>query len=171
MEAKPPSPYELRKIRMIADYQLGRGVGEALFPSQGLKLTHSKSTGRIRHIYLGDKLIATLRPRDGMLALTIHGGIQLLEKMPVDELPIAIVKSDAAQFVSEGRSLFCKHLVKISPEIRPGDEVIVLDEAHRLVALGRAFLGADEMKASKTGVAVKIRWGRRSSPAEEDRPG
>ncbi|MEM2122674.1 MAG: PUA domain-containing protein, partial [Candidatus Bathyarchaeia archaeon] len=163
MEPRIPTLYELRKIRMIADYQLGGGGGEALFPSQGLKITCSRSTGRIRHIYLNDRLIATLRPKDGMLALTIHGGEQLLKKVPVDELPVVIVRSDVAQFIRDGKNLFCKHLVSVSPEIRPGDEVIVLDEDHRLVALGKAFLGADEMKAFKTGIAVKTRWGASES--------
>jgi predicted RNA-binding protein (TIGR00451 family) len=164
VEATIPTPFELRKIRMIADYQLGRGAGEALFPKRGLRLTHSKRTGRIRHIYLGDKLIATLRPKDGMFALTIHGGERLVKKMPLKELPMVTVRNDVAQFIREGGNLFCKHLVSVSPGIRPGDEVIVLDEDHRLVALGKAFLGADEMKTSKTGVAVKTRWGIESSP-------
>ncbi|MBS7645752.1 pseudouridine synthase [Candidatus Bathyarchaeota archaeon] len=166
MEARPPTLYELRKIRMIADYQLGRGAGEALFPSQGLTIAHSRSTGRIRHIYLDGKLIATLRPRDGMLALTIHGGEQLLRRASLDELPVVVVRSDVARFVGEGRSLFCRHVVRASPMIRPGDEVIVLDEDRRLIALGRAFLGADEMRTSKTGIAVKTRWGLRK-PLEE----
>ena len=159
-----PTPYELRKIRLIADYQLGKGTGETLFPSKGLKLTHSKKTGRIRHIYLNGRLIATLRPKDGMLALTTHGGERLLKKLPIHKLPIVIVKSDVAQFVRDGKNLFCKHVVSASPEIRPGDEVLIIDEEHRLIAVGKAALGADEMKTFKTGVAVKVRWGTSKPP-------
>lgn len=164
MEAEDPTQYELRKIRLIADYQLGKGVGEALFPSQGLKLTHSKRTGRIRHIYLNGKLIATLRPKDGMLALTIHGGERLLKKVSVDRLPAIIARKDVAQFIRDGKSLFCKHVISVSPEIRPGDEVIIVDESHQLLAVGKAVLGADEIRASKTGIAVKTRWGASKPP-------
>ena len=36
-----PSSYELRKLRMIADYQICKGAGKVLFPQEEITVTHS----------------------------------------------------------------------------------------------------------------------------------
>lgn len=154
-----PSSYELRKLRMIADYQICKGAGKVLFPQEEIEVTHSKKTCRIRHIYLNNQLIATLRPKDGVFALTPFGGALLLNGIPFINLPIIVAQNQIASYIREGRSLFCKHVVSISSEIRAGDEVLITDEDHNLIAVGRACLCADEIKNFTTGMAVKIRYG------------
>jgi predicted RNA-binding protein (TIGR00451 family) len=49
--------------------------------------------------------------------------------------------------------------VEADDEIRRKDEVIVLNESEEVLAVGRAGLSGEEMKAFKTGVAVKVRRG------------
>ena len=44
-------PDDLQKIRSVADYQLGKGVGKKLFPDD-VEISYSKSTGRIRYVHL-----------------------------------------------------------------------------------------------------------------------
>ena len=117
-----PSSYELRKLRMIADYQICKSAGKVLFPQEEIAVTHSKKTRRIRHIYLNNQLIATLRPKDGVFALTPFGGALLLNGIPFINLPIIVAQNQIASYIREGRSLFCKHVVSISSEIRAGDE-------------------------------------------------
>lgn len=51
------------------------------------------------------------------------------------------------------------HIVKADDEIRAKDEVIVLDNNRRVLAVGRAVLSGAEMRAFKRGVAVKVRRG------------
>jgi predicted RNA-binding protein (TIGR00451 family) len=58
-----------------------------------------------------------------------------------------------------GRSLFAKHVLEADPEIRPQNEVIVVDEGGELVAVGRAVLSGEEMTLFKLGAAVKVRRG------------
>jgi len=149
---------ELRKLRGIADYEFGRGSGEILFPSN-ITITYSKGTGRIRHIYLEGKRIATLRPNDGLFTLTITGAELLLSKI---EMPVfsVIVAEGIEKDIAEGKSVFAKHVVEASPSIRSGDEVVVLNKQRRVLAVGRALLNGEEMLAFKTGVAVKVRRGR-----------
>jgi 7-cyano-7-deazaguanine tRNA-ribosyltransferase len=55
--------------------------------------------------------------------------------------------------------VFAAHVVKADDAIRAKDEVIVVDEDNRVLAVGRALLSSAEMKAFKTGVAVKVRHG------------
>jgi len=147
----------LEKIRKIADYQLGKGAGNALFPDNA-DVVFSKRTGRIRHIYLKRKLLATLRPTDGMFSLTLVGAKRLLRGTSSPRLWVK-VSSEAAPFVSEGRSVFAKHIIAADSEIRPQEEVIVLNEHGKVLAVGKAILTGREMTAFKRGVAVRVRKG------------
>ena len=145
------------RIRAIADYQLGRSAGEALFPNR-VRVVFSRRTGRIRHIYLGGRLLATLRPKDGLFSLTLAGAKRLLRGVDPPRLWVR-VSNDVASFVADGKSVFAKHVVAADSEIRPEEEVMVLDEDGRLLAVGRAVLTGREMLAFKRGVAVKVRRG------------
>ena len=148
----------LRRIRSIADYQYGLGVGEQLFPDN-VQIEYSHNTGRIRYIILKGERIATLRPTDGMLSLSIAAARILTKNCPNAQCFVT-VKQDISKFVAEGGDVFAAHVTKVNPEIHAKDEVIVLDETGQVVAVGRAFLSAAEMLAFKTGVAVKVRHGR-----------
>jgi len=147
----------LMKIRQIADYQFGRGVGEGLFP-ENVEIVYSKSTRRIRYVYLDGKRLATLRPTDGLFSLSIDGAKRIVEKsLPVKCL--VTVKNDVSKFVVEGNDVFAVNVVKADEEIRPKDEVIVVNEKGEVLAVGRAVLSGREMRAFKCGVAVKVRRG------------
>jgi predicted RNA-binding protein (TIGR00451 family) len=147
----------LRKIRCVADYQFGKDVGAKLFPDT-VNIVYSKNTGKIRYIHLEKVLLATLRPTTGLLALTIAGAKQLVRT--VNPTPYWVkVHDDAAPFVAKGRSAFAKHVTDADPEIRPHDEVTVIDSKNEVLAVGRALLSATEMKAFNRGTAVRVRRG------------
>jgi len=69
------------------------------------------------------------------------------------------VSDDVSSFVARGKSVFAKHIVAADDEIRPKEEVVVLDEEGRVLAVGRAVLSGREMKMFKRGVAVQVRSG------------
>jgi len=147
----------LQKIRSVADYQLGTGAGRILFPNR-VKIIFSKRTGRIRHVYLDHKLLATLRPTDGMFSLTLAGAERLIKGAKAPRLWVKVQK-DAEPFIAKGKSVFAKHVVDADTDIRPQEEVVVTGENNRILAVGRAVLTGREMKAFKHGVAVKVRRG------------
>jgi len=147
----------LRKIRSVADYQLGKGAGKALFP-EDVQVVFSRRTGRIRHVYLNHKLLATLRPNDGMFSLTITGAKRLMKGLKPLRLWVKVQK-DAEPFIAKGKSVFAKHVVDADSEVRPQEEVVVMGEKGRVLAVGKAVLTGKEMKAFKQGVAVKVRRG------------
>jgi len=152
-----PTPMQLRKLTGIANYQFGPGAGSALF-NRHVRIVCSKRTGRIRHVYRNKKLIATLRPRDGYLALTVSGASILLPRMR--RLPNVVVgRSDVSEFIKTGGDLFAKHVVHADEHLRPAEEVIVLDESGVLLGVGHAVLSGRDMVHFKRGVAVKIRRG------------
>ena len=147
----------LQRIRSIADYQFGKGVGVRLFP-EDVDVVYSKTTGRIRYVNLNGKRLATLRPTDGLLSLSITAA-KFIAKNADFARCFVTVRKDVSEFVADGGDVFAAHVVKADDAIRAKDEVIVVDEDNRVLAVGRAFLSSSEMKAFKTGVAVKVRHG------------
>lgn len=149
----------LKRVRTIADYQFGKGTGEVLFPDS-VEFQFS-NTMKVRTILLDGKRIATVRARDGMLTLSMAGAGRLhgFVKFPGHRV---VVNSDASPFVAKGKNAFAKHVVAADPEIRAGQEVLVVDEKDNLLATGKAVLSAVEMLAFKKGMCVEIRSGSES---------
>jgi len=150
-------PNALQKIRSIADYQFGVEVGRKLFPSE-VRIVYSKRTGRIRHIYLGEKMLATLRPTDGFFSLTITGAKRIMELTKPQKLWVRI-QEEAEPFIAKGKSVFAKHIVDADEEIRPQEEMIVVNKKGEVLAVGKAMLSGKEMKTFGRGVAVRVRRG------------
>jgi len=148
---------DLWKIRCVADYQFGNGVGNILFPDN-VDIVYSKRTGRVRHVYLDGKRLVTLRPRDGFFSLTVFGAKRIIEEVKPLRYWVK-VQDDVSDFVAEGKSVFAKHVVDADEEIRPMEEVIVTNDKGEVLAVGKAVLTGKEMKAFKKGVAVKVRRG------------
>ncbi len=140
------------KMQAIADYQFGKGAGEILFDDAKAEIARTR---RIRRIYSGNILLATLRAQDGFLILTTQGAEKLL-KLPYP-LNRVVVSKDAEEFVKEGKSVFAKFVLECDPEIRPYQEVVVVNEKDEFIATGTAVLNAQEMQAFKKGIAVKVR--------------
>ena len=147
----------LRRIRSIADYQFGKGVGSKFFP-ENVEIAYSKRTGRIRYVYLDEKRLATLRPTNGLFSLSIVGAKRIAEDRASAKCFVT-VRDDVAEFIAQGGDVFAAHVVKVNDEIRSKDEVIVINNKSEVLAVGRAVLSSEEMKAFKKGVAVKIRRG------------
>jgi uncharacterized protein with predicted RNA binding PUA domain len=72
---------------------------------------------------------------------------------------IVVLKNDVSKYIASGGDVFAVHVLKVDDEIRAKDEVIIVDENRQLLAVGRATLSAPEIRAFKTGVAVKVRHG------------
>jgi len=148
---------DLQRIRGVADYQFGRGVGHRLFPDN-VEIVHSGRTGRIRQVYLDGKSLATLRARNGLFSLTITGAKRIWEGMEPRRYWVK-VSDEVAPFIAKGKSVFAKHVADADEEIRPGEEVIVINEKDEVTAVGKAALTGGEMTTFKRGVAVKVRRG------------
>ena len=151
----------LAKIRAVADYQFGKGVGVKLFP-ENVEVEYSPRTGRIRFINVDDERLATLRPTDGLLSLSVKAA-KFMAKNAAFAHCFVTVKNDVSGYVADGGDVFAVHVVKVDSEIRASDEVIALDEEGNALAVGKAMLSSVEMTAFKSGVAVKVRHGANES--------
>lgn len=143
-------------LRVIADYQFGKGVGRVLFPDT-CKFILS-SSGRVRQVIDGSVRIATLKPDSGWFTLSIEGARRVKEALPFPKMRV-VVLDDVSEFIAAGKSVFAKHVVEVDEEIRANDEVVVVNTADELLATGRAVLSAFEMLEMERGMAVKVRQG------------
>src|SRR4030042_5400352 len=116
----------IAKVRSIAEYQFGKGVGVQLFPDN-IEIQYSPRTGRIRYINLNGERLATLRPTDGLLSLSLKAAVFMAENTPFAKCFVT-VQNDVSKFIAAGGAVFAVHVVQVDAEVGAKDEVIAIDE-------------------------------------------
>jgi len=146
---------ELEELRSIADLQF-YGVGEKLIP-EDIVVVLSPSTYRIRYILLNNEIYLTLRASDHRFLLHIRAATRLNKILP-HPLMRVYVNPKYSIYISEGGNVFAKHVVIADPEIRPGDEVLVLDyNTKELLGVGKAVKPGWCIPYHSWGEAVRLR--------------
>lgn len=144
---------DLSKVRTVANYQFGRGAGEAVFPDD-VEFKRSR-TGRVSQVLHDGERLATLKT-DGYLTLSDAGGERLHNAF---KAPRARVEfgDESVPYLRDGRNGFAKFVERVDDRIRARDEVLVTGPDDAFVTTGRAELSAFEMRDFDTGVAVLVR--------------
>ena len=155
MNPLPINP--VQKISCHLDALFGQGISRIL-PSD-LKLEYSRRTGRIKNFKIEGGLAGTLRT-DGGIALTIFGSQYIFDRSDAFLENCIFPVKDAIPFVSEGRSLFCRHVEHCGSNVRVGSDVAIVD-GRKVVAVGVSLLATPLIKQYSRGVAVKVREGLR----------
>jgi uncharacterized protein with predicted RNA binding PUA domain len=161
-------PYQ--KICSHVDFLFGRDISSIL--PKDLELEYSRKTGKIKSFSIDGKLIGTFRT-DGGIALTINGAnLFLKQKGYLSNCVIPI--EDAVPFVSEGRSLFVKHVLRCGENVKSGSDVAVIDKNESVLAVGRSLLpfsyysqsiddiAGHDASSLIRGIGIKIREGIKS---------
>ena len=150
---------DIARVRAVANYQFGPGADDLLLDGK-VELTKSKSTGKIRTVIVDEQHVLSMRAPDGFFSLRPAGAERLRRGFPSPKLRV-IVNPDSVNFNREGKNVFCGFVIDCDPELRPMDEVMVVDAMDHLVGIGRALLTREEMLTMKKGLAVKVREGVR----------
>ena len=140
------------KLQHSLDALFGNGTSKLL--PKDIEITFSRKTGRIRTVSQKGKFLCTLRI-DGSLAISIHFAQMLLKNKKFKENCIEI-NSDAAPYVEQGRSVFCKHVISCGKNVQISADTPVLFK-NKVIAVGRALLSSDMISDFDRGVAIKIR--------------
>ena len=148
---------ERRRLVIMADYLFAPGVGRAI-PKDGLRLTYSRKSGRPKLVHHDGHLFSTIKP-NGAMALTVYGASTLARSKRFQDCCVVVGNDEAASFVAQGKTVFCKFVTRAGKDIRPRSEVAVLDGKGRVIAVGTAVLPGRFMQQFKSGVAVKVREG------------
>lgn len=156
----------LKTVRMLADYQFGKGAGKTLF-SESVSFIMS-TRGRVRQILDEGNRIATIKAGSGWLTISIEAARRLHSLFPYPQLRV-VVLTDVSPFIQEGGNVFSKHIVDVDDRIRANDEVLLVDQEDNLLATGKAILCAKEMLELNRGMAVDVRWGVKKKEKEEDK--
>jgi len=150
---------DITRLKAVADYQFGRGAGAALFPDD-TRIEYSKNTGKPRHLWAGEELVANYRPNDALFTVTIAGARRLVAALDGFKYSVRVL-DDVVEFVEQGKNVFAKHVRDAGESIRPGDEVVVVDDSGEVVAVGKSKMNRGDMLSFKTGTAVRVRRGRK----------
>ena len=149
----------LRQVKAISDYQFGKDITNLLFKDiDNIRVQRSPATQKIRYIFLDNNLILTLRPNNGFFTLSIRSARIIKTNFRAPKLRV-IVLNEISEFIKKGRNVFCKHVIDVDENLRPLDEVIVVNQDDELLAIGRLKLPVTYIKSFSSGVAVNIRKG------------
>jgi 7-cyano-7-deazaguanine tRNA-ribosyltransferase len=148
---------DILRVRAVSDMQFGKGAQDILFKGD-IELVKSKKTGKIRNVISDGEHILSMRAGDGLFTLKIKGAKRLHKGFSSPRLRV-IVEDDSVEFNREGKNVFAKFVVDCDEDIRPKDEILVVDKNDGLVAVGRTVMNREEMLAFNTGIAVKVREG------------
>jgi predicted RNA-binding protein (TIGR00451 family) len=140
----------------MVDYLFGRGISRSL-PRHNFRLVYSKRSGRVKLVYHEGRLFATVKPT-GAMALSLYGATLLSKSSKFSENCVQVA-DETAEFVREGKSVFCKFVRRAGKNIHPRSEVAVVDSKGRVLGVGMAVLNGKHMALFKSGVAVKVRAG------------
>jgi predicted RNA-binding protein (TIGR00451 family) len=125
---------------------------------ENIRIERSRTTNKIRYIYYENELILTLRPNNGFFTLSLNSAKKIIDKTLSPKLRV-VVLNEISEFIKRGRNVFCKHVVGIDDELRPSDEVIVVNQNDELLAIGRLKLPVGYVKSFSNGIAVNVRKG------------
>ena len=148
---------DLPALRTTADYQFGAGAGAALFPEDEDLEVKRSSSGRAQQVLAAAGRLVTYGT-DGRFTLGLAGGRRLLDALDSPAGRV-VVGDESEPFVRDGKNVFAKFVAGVGPEVRPGDEVVVVHRSGSPLAVGRAELSADAMADFDTGMAVMVREG------------
>jgi len=149
----------LRQIKAISDYQFGKEITDILFDNlEQINFRRSPKTNKIRYVYYENNLLLTLRPTNGFFTLTLYSAKKLINNTTPPKLRV-VVLNEISDFIKEGRSVFCKHVVDIDDNLRPLDEVIVVNQDDELLSIGKLKIPVSYAKSFSKGIAVSVRKG------------
>ncbi|SDJ89043.1 tRNA-archaeosine synthase [Halovenus aranensis] len=131
-------------IRAVADYQFGEGAGDELFGEFRTGARYPK----LRVNSTDGEQLAMLVAQYGVLSLTLAGARRWVDS------DVATKRVEIDSFVPHG-SVLAPGVRDASPEIRPGDEIVI--EGPKAFAVGRAHMSGPEMVESSRGIASSVR--------------
>ncbi|MBD3388874.1 MAG: tRNA guanosine(15) transglycosylase TgtA [Candidatus Altiarchaeales archaeon] len=151
-----PKVRDIHKLRAIMEYQYGKGAG-TLIPDNVI-VKKSKNTRRIRWLYEGKEMTASVRATDHLILPKEKLAVKLKEKYETPKLRVILSDDeDATQCVREGKSVMCKFVEEVDSNLRCGDECLIVDKKDNLVRVGTLMLSPKEIKDFNHGMAARVR--------------
>jgi archaeosine synthase len=133
-------------VSATADYQFGNGAGNLLVPENAM--LKGKPYKMILCRINGEQICSYVA-ESGNLSLTLEGGARIAN------IGRYWVRLDVKSV--KGGSIFAVGIEEADPTIRPGDEVIVINNSDEVIGVGRSEMSGREMCELNRGRAVTLR--------------
>lgn len=156
-EPAGPLDIDMLRARAVADMQFGEGAADVLVRGR-VELVTSPKTGKIRNVLSNGEHVLSMRAHDGMFTLKLAGARRLHAAWKAPRMRV-VVNEDAVPFVSVGKSAFAKFVTDMDPELRPGDECLVVGPGDELLGVGQTHMNRREALSFKKGAAARVREG------------
>ena len=158
-DVRPAFPHDIEMIKGLADRQFGAGSGDALLPDGHIILLNkSPSLDRMDEIIIDGSSIASIRydMRTGWVLLNrMQSAMRIGKAMSKGYV---ICDPSAVRFIRESKNLMAPGVTDAHPDVKDGDEVIIIDDEKNVIATGIAKMNASEMISGDRGLSVKTKW-------------
>lgn len=149
------------RINNMIQYQYGFKLNDEELKK--LIIKRSKKTNRIRNVLIptdgnNKEVLFTLRSNDNLLIPAKEGAKLIHEKLPFPKYRV-VIDSEVEEFARDGKSVFSKFVINCDKELRPYEEVIIVNENDELLAYGTTLLNGKELGEFNYGAAVSVRSG------------
>jgi predicted RNA-binding protein (TIGR00451 family) len=155
---KNVKPEDLDFLIELIDYFYGNDA-HLIFKDLNLlnlKLCYSRGTGRLRAIAYGDEVLAFIRASDFRLIPRINMAKLLHRVIPYPKHRIVVI-NEVVEDILKGHTVFSRHVLEGDENIKPYDEVLIVNEDNKLIGVGKALISYDAIITALRGPAVQIR--------------
>ncbi|AIZ56547.1 tRNA-guanine(15) transglycosylase [Candidatus Methanoplasma termitum] len=158
-DARPAFDHDISLVRGLVDDDFGEGAGKALLPDGHIVLmSKAPSVDRMDEVVVDGAIVGAIRYDIGngwKFIARMQGALRIGKKLSKGYV---VCDAGAVKFIKESKNLMAPGVNDAHPDVKIGDEVIIVDPDMNVVATGNAKMSAEEMKNSDKGVAVKTRW-------------
>lgn len=158
-DARPAFEHDIDLIRNLADRDFGDGAGIALVPEGHIVLLNkAPAIDRMDEVIVDGAVVAGLRYDLGTgwkMILRMQGAMRIEKCLTKGYV---VCDPGAVKFVQESKNLMAPGVIDAHPDVKTGDEIIIVDPDKKVIATGPARMSAAEMISEDRGVAVKTRW-------------
>ena len=106
-----------------------------------------------RYVFRNGKHYLTLKPSDGLFTISLDVGKIVVDASEYPRYRV-VVRS------LSGGSVFAHDVVDMDPDLRPGDEVVVVNEDGEVIGTGRLKIPLVMLKGLTRGEIVRVRHRR-----------
>jgi phosphoadenosine phosphosulfate reductase len=158
-DARPAFEHDIQLVRELVENDFGDDAGKALLPDGHIVLmSKAPSVDRMDEVIVDGAVVGAIRYDIGngwKFISRMQGAMRIGKKLSKGYV---VCDESAVKFVKESKNLMAPGVKDAHPDVRIGDEVMIVDPEMNIVATGYARMSAEEMIESDKGVAVKTRW-------------
>ncbi len=166
-DARPAFDADVVRLRRLIDTGFGEGAGEAVLrPGHPVILNKVPGIDRMDEVLADGQVVGAARYDPGRgwrFMLRLQGAMRLGGSLTRGYV---VCDPGAVKYVQDSKNLMVPGIRDAHPDIRDGDEVVVIDPDRNVIATGTARMDADALTGGGRGVGVKTRWYRPETYAE-----